>query len=331
VSGRALALGVLSLAAAIALLVALASHGAISSAAVLRALAAARPERVAVLGLLAAFLAFLSAERWRMIERRTAGAAPSHLRAFALTAVGVGLGQLLPVQLATAISRAIGARLLKPAASPRPVVVTFYEQAFDVGVALLLAGASAAYLLAARHVAWLVFAIPALVVGYAAAGFAATLLGWLFRAMAGRSRAGAWMGGLAEAELFCPQLARRLVLVSMVRFAVTALMAGVTSWATGLAIGLPELTIALPLVVLATAAPLTPAGLGVNEWTFAGALALQGTPLALAAQWALVNRVLVFAVSAAIGTLALPLLAVDAARHAAPATAPGVNPSAGRS
>jgi uncharacterized membrane protein YbhN (UPF0104 family) len=101
------------------------------------------------------------------------------------------------------------------------------------------------------------------------------------------------------------------MLISVLRFAVTAAMAGVTSWASGLPIGLPSLTIALPLVVLATAIPLTPAGLGVNEWTFVGVLSLLGAAAAVATQWALVNRILVFAVSVAIGVAGIPLLAAE--------------------
>jgi uncharacterized membrane protein YbhN (UPF0104 family) len=321
VSLRGLALAILSLVLAVALLVALARHAAIDGPSVIHVLARTRPERVLVLGALAGLLAFLSAERWRMIEARMREKAPpSHLRAFALTAAGVGLGQLLPLQISTSISRTLGARLLRPAASSRPVIVTLYEQSFDVGVALLLAAASGVYFISERRIPWLLAAGPCLLVGYLLAGRAAQVLGMVCAAAGRRGRLGAWMAGVADSELFCDALARRLMLVSVLRFCVTALMAGVTSWAAGLDVGLPQLAMSLPLVVLATAVPLTPSGLGVNEWTFASMLSLLGVAPAVAAQWALVNRILVLTVSTALGLLAIPLLAADS-RRGAPASA----------
>jgi len=312
--GRTLVLGAASLAAAALLLAGLVRFGSVDGAALATTLAHARPEGVLAIGLLAGLLAYLSAERWRMIERQAgAHAPPSRLRAFGLTAIGVALGQALPVQLATVVSRAIGSRALHPPASPRPVIVTLYEQGFDVAVALVLACDTGAYFALGRRVSWWLLAAPSLVVGLAAAGVVAHLLRRFCQAEAPRGRLRAWLAGLSEANLFAPRLARRLMLIAVVRFCLTALMAGLTSWTTGLAAPLDHLFIALPLVVVATAAPLTPAGLGINEWTYAAVLTWLGASIALATQWALVNRVLVFACSLVIGLSAVPALALDAA------------------
>jgi uncharacterized membrane protein YbhN (UPF0104 family) len=307
-SWRAIVIAAASLAFAVALLVLLARHAGIDLAALLRVLGRAKPVPLALLGLLAALLAALSAERWRMIERHTEHAPPPPARAFGLTAVGVGLGQFLPVQVSTALSRMIGARILKPGLSRRPIVVTLYEQAFDVGLALSLAPASLVSLALHGAVPWLLVAAPMVILAYVFAGAAAGSIGWLCAWAVRRGRGGAWLQGLTGADLFSARLARRLMLLSAARFAVTATMAGLTSWAAGLEVSLQQLVAVLPLVVLATAAPLTPAGLGVNEWTFAGGLALLGVSPTLAAQWALVNRLFVFAVSVVLGAAALVFL-----------------------
>jgi uncharacterized membrane protein YbhN (UPF0104 family) len=307
---------VLSLALAGVLLTVLALRGGVDLAGVAATVSHVRLAGFAVLAGLAAVLVFLSAERWRMIERQAGDhPPPSRLRAFGLTAVGVGFGQILPVQVSTVIGRALGTRLLRPPASRRPIVVTLYEQSFDVAVALLLAVASLIYLVE-RQIPWLATAGVLLVVGYFAAGWTAVGLDRLCKAGAARGRFGVWLAELSDAQLFARALARRLMLLSVLRFGVTVLMAGLTSWSAGLDVSLGSLAVAVPLVIVATAAPLTPAGLGVNEWTYASTLVLLGAPLALATQWALVNRVLVAAASVAIAVIAVPLLALDSLKSA---------------
>jgi uncharacterized membrane protein YbhN (UPF0104 family) len=49
----------------------------------------------------------------------------------------------------------------------------------------------------------------------------------------------------------------------------------------------------MPFVIIACVIVVTPAGLGVNELSYATTLHLFGTPLQVGAQWALANRFLV--------------------------------------
>jgi uncharacterized membrane protein YbhN (UPF0104 family) len=88
-------------------------------------------------------------------------------------------------------------------------------------------------------------------------------------------------------------LARRLVMLSVFRFLVVVLMSVETAEAIGMHIPLWQMAAAVPFVVIASVLALTPGGLGVNELTSVTALKMFGTPLAVGAQWALANRVLI--------------------------------------
>ena len=66
-----------------------------------------------------------------------------------------------------------------------------------------------------------------------------------------------------------------------------------TAEAIGEHIPIWHMAAAIPFVVVASVIALTPGGLGVNELTSAAALKAFGTPLAIGAQWALGNRVLI--------------------------------------
>src|SRR5689334_6595962 len=65
-----------------------------------RRLGAADPTWLAVALALTLLNGWFGALKWRACNRNAAGGPPSRLEAFALTAVGMGLGQILPSQIA---------------------------------------------------------------------------------------------------------------------------------------------------------------------------------------------------------------------------------------
>jgi len=97
---------------------------------------------------------------------------------------------------------------------------------------------------------------------------------------------------LEESGVLSARLARRLILLSALRFGVVVLMAGQTAAAVSAQIPLWKLAAAMPLVVLATALAITPGGIGVTELTYTGALKLFGTSTSIAASWSIANRIL---------------------------------------
>jgi uncharacterized membrane protein YbhN (UPF0104 family) len=113
------------------------------------------------------------------------------------------------------------------------------------------------------------------------------------RTIAPKNRVLRAFGSLEHSGLLDPGLARRLMALSIARFAVQVLMAAVTAEAIGVRIPLWHLAAAMPFVIIACVIVVTPGGLGVNELSYATTLRMFGTPLNVGAQWALSNRVLV--------------------------------------
>jgi uncharacterized membrane protein YbhN (UPF0104 family) len=103
-------------------------------------------------------------------------------------------------------------------------------------------------------------------------------------------------------------LARRLVVFSTLRFVTVVLMSTETAEAIGLHISIWQMAAAIPFVVFATVIAVTPGGIGPIELACAGALAVFGRPLAVGAQWALANRVLVTVSYIFVATVAAILL-----------------------
>ena len=109
---------------------------------------------------------------------------------------------------------------------------------------------------------------------------------------------------LQHSGLLNAGLARRLVMLSAIRFGVVVLMAGQTAEMVHANIPLWHMAAAVPFVVIATIIAVTPGGIGLNELTSVTALKLFGTPLAVAAQWSLANRFLVIASCFTVATCA---------------------------
>jgi hypothetical protein len=105
-------------------------------------------------------------------------------------------------------------------------------------------------------------------------------------------RALRFFSNLQNSGLMNPQLARRLVMYSVARFAVVVLMAGETAKAIGAFIPLWHMTAAIPFSCIANVIGLTPGGIGVNELTTSTALHFFGTSMTVATHWALANRLL---------------------------------------
>ena len=297
-------LGVASAALTIALIVVLIKVGKIDLRFTFKQLRSVSLISFTKLLLLNGLLVYLSTEKWRSIDaawRRSSDTVPSRTTAFAHTSAGLALGIVLPVQLAMSTARTFGThahgRALK-----RGTAGTLFEQSFDLLTVGFLAVASGmTRLYSGGGVMWALLAAAAMVLAMLAVGPFIRVIRWLAASCAARtaatqSRAGAFLRGLFELRhsgLFNAGLARRLVMLSALRFGVVVLMSIQTAEAIGVHIPLWQMAAAIPFVVLASVIALTPGGLGVNELTSVTALKMFGTPLAVGAEWALVNRVLI--------------------------------------
>ena len=265
------------------------------------------------LTILIAVNAFLSSQKWRLTDRvmrRTTDAGLSRFESFALTSMGTALGQVLPVQVSMPIVRTLGT-WIHGRALRRGTLGTFFEQAFDVMfVCFLMIASAGTHLLHGGPVMWSMIAVPAAVLAIVCAGTMLNLVrrltGWMQLDAANSSRWRQYAAQLNQSGLLEPGLGRKLMSLSAVRFLVLVLMAGETTAAIHAGLPLWHLAAAMPFAVLATAFGITPGGLGLTEFTYAGVLSAFGTPLAVTTQWALANRLLVSAGSIAIGVLQLP-------------------------
>jgi uncharacterized membrane protein YbhN (UPF0104 family) len=300
---------------AIALLVALLLRVNLDFAALGRLFAAVRAEYFAVIVFLVAASVFLASEKWRLVDVHLAQSSLPRSRAFYVTLTGLGqaCGQVLPTQLALVLSRSVGTWMTQGGGSRRSVVGTVLEQAFDLLAVLIFIVPSVVALVLGGFWSWVAVIGAAGVLAFV--GVAPVMRG--FGRLAGRLRplsaAGplssrgrlrhACLGIVTTLNAGDIALARRLLAISFVRFFVLCLMASATSRAGGFDVPDWHLAVALPVVVLATAFPLTPGGIGVNEWTFVTALVALGAPTETAVQWAVLNRVLVCAASLIVGAM----------------------------
>jgi uncharacterized membrane protein YbhN (UPF0104 family) len=313
VSRRSLVTTIASGVLALVLLIALIRIARVDLAQVLRLLADVRLLPFAALLILTSLHILLAGEKWRLVQRRIApGAELSRRLCFCFTAVGTAAGQILPMQVATALTRSLGSHLTTGSGAVRGALTTVFEQMFDI-VVVALCGLASIYCLWRGDTGWWAAAAgAALAVGFMLAGpalgAAAAGTRWL---AAAHMLVGDRLGGsierfartLAQSGLFDEALTRRLFVLSVLRFIVLWLMTVATMQAVALNVSSVQIAAALPLVVLATALAVTPGGIGVNEWTFAAALTAFGVDFETATQCALINRVLVAIASLTIGVL----------------------------
>jgi len=254
--------------------------------------------------LLNTLLVLISTGKWRSTDaalRRSSDSVQPRTRSFALTSAGLALGTFLPVQLAMSTARTLGT-YVHGSPIKRGTAGTLFEQSFDVLMAVFLAVASGfTWAWKGGGMMWTLSAV--IMTGFAllAVGPSVRLIRWLTATCAARTtvpkgRIGTLVRDFSDvlhSGLLNAGLARRLVVLSAARFVVIVLMSNQTAEAIGLHIPLWHMAAAIPFAVIASLIALTPGGLGINELTSAAALSFFGTPLAVGAQWALANRVLI--------------------------------------
>lgn len=266
------------------------------------------------LSLLMALSTYLSSRKWQLLDtviRRSTDRVQSQFSSFTLTALGVALGQVLPVQVAVSMTRTMGTWVFGSGLR-RGTLSTLIEQASDVLIVCLLAAASAGtFLLGGGALMWLgcaatmatlaVVAVPALL---------KTVRKLASNLTDNQSRAASWVRAVAAltgSGLVDARLARQLIGLSLLRFAVLVLMAGQTTRAIHASIPLWHLAAAMPIVVLSAALGFAPGGLGVTEFSYCAMLKLFGTTLSNATQWAFANRLLTCMSAFAIALVVTPL------------------------
>ena len=310
----------LSLAVAGLLLAHLAAHTGLDLAGAMRLIVGLDAVSLVEITVLLGFNSYLAGEKWRLLDRLFGPDEPSGMTRtayFAWTAVGVGLGQLLPAPLSLGLCRSLGSHLHQRGAI-RGAGLTVFEQLFDVIAAGLLGLASTAVVVTASgSLGWVLCTLAAALAGFAVC----SATGWIPLGVCGRLplaaalKLGLRVGGRDRSRLLQPTVTRRLVALSLLRFAVLVAIAATSAAAVPVDIPVWRLAAALPFAIIGNAVAVTPGGLGINEWAMSSALFAFGTPFGTAAQWAIANRILVAVAALAGAGVGLFLMAI---RHPRP-------------
>lgn len=252
----------------------------------------------------------LSTLKWRLIDKRLRGSGESVIpvtTSFAVTAIGVALGQILPVQVSVSLARTLGT-WANGRAVRRGTVGTLFEQGFDFLTVCFLGIATVGmFLLRGGAATWLILAIVVSGGAMATVTAATTFVG---RLRVNPKSVSWWTRILVQvksSQLLDPILSRQLIVLSLLRFVVLVLMAGETTKAIHSYVPLWHFACVMPFVVIASSLG-TPGGLGLNEFTYATLLSSMGSSLAFTTQWALANRVLTSVGTFIVAAIALLLL-----------------------
>lgn len=299
-----------SLVAGATLAVVLVRFAHISLATTVSALRQADGAALAGLLILNCILIYLSTEKWLSVDavlRRPGDSKPPKITAFFVTSMGMALGLLLPVQLGMTISRTLSTQFFGRALR-RGTGGTLVEQGFDLLIVIIFAAASLLTSLWHGHaLVWFLSALVLLMTGVAAVAPALRGIRTAMRGFGGRTqpanhrhmfcRAVAScrrrLTEMQESGLFGGRLVRRMFLLSVARFFALVGMASCAAQAVRIHVPLWQFCAAMPFATLANLLAITPGGIGVNELASVSALHIFGTPLSAAAQWALINRILV--------------------------------------
>jgi uncharacterized membrane protein YbhN (UPF0104 family) len=202
----------------------------------------------------------------------------------------------------------MGARAFEGRVWRDGVAATVFEQLFDVFVAGLLGSASVLVILSGGDAAaWALWSLMAIVAGLAFCTFAGRAAAGSFGRLASLAaripgeRVRILLASVAEPKLVASEIMFRLFALSILRFVVLVLIGAAISNALSLDLPLWHLAAAFPFAVLATALALTPAALGISEFTFSAVLVALGTPLEVAGQWVIATRILVLVAAGLLG------------------------------
>jgi uncharacterized membrane protein YbhN (UPF0104 family) len=322
---RTIVVSLFLLACGVGLVVYLALIAGVEANAVIKSLVEVDLLSFAILVVLTGLYTLCGAEKWRLIDavlRSDAKAALSRETTFALTGLGMVVGNLVPLQFGMALTRTLGTYVTRHKPIVRGTLGTFLEQGFDLLPVIVVACVSLSALrFQAPPLAWVSLAFAAVVATAMVSSGLLVRIRVLIRsterwpAAQGWPRTARWAGDLERSGLLDPQLARRLWTLSSFRFVLLILMAAASSSAANLDVPIGHLAGAMPFAVLAMALSPTPGGLGANELAIASMLNAFGTPFDLATQWAIVNRVLMIAASIVVGVAAVALAFVAGLRR----------------
>jgi uncharacterized membrane protein YbhN (UPF0104 family) len=227
----------------------------------------------------------LGAIKWHLI----AGVKPP--RRFFYTyypAQAMLIGQFLPPPVAIAVNRAAVMKFKQNATLKKGFLNALYDMGFDFLIALVLVPASLLQLL--YHFGfnvWLALGAVLLI---------ATTFGLM---QASKILPKSWRAKLEisenkKHELWAPRITGLLMLLSAARLVIVIVRQGLGAVALAVAIPFTVVAYVVPAATMSSLIVLTPANLGIAEWSWTYLLTLWGVPAAIGAFYGVSFRILVF-------------------------------------
>lgn len=252
----------------------------------------------------------LGAWKWQLISKQWYGTAPGLGFHFSQSAQTMLLAQFLPLSIATAAQRAAILKLKQQIPISCGIVHAIYDLGFELLVAILLVLPT---LLQLKYgfdfTVWLAsgLIITALCAILAWKSDALImLLAKLFLKSRFTEKFGEYIEGYKTHGLLAPHFMITILAISSTRFAVLILRLCVGATALGLLVPWDAIAYTTPLATLPGLLPLTPANIGISEWSWAYLLSLWGLPVATGALYAASFRVLTMAAQTFVAIIAYP-------------------------
>jgi uncharacterized membrane protein YbhN (UPF0104 family) len=254
----------------------------------------------------------LTATKWRLCTGPMIDARSFYGGYFPYTALSALSAQFLPQQVSTLVVRSAALRLHATLPFGKSAVTTLYDQLYDISIPILLTPVA---LLAVFH-----RLVPWYVIGFG--GFLLLAMGGIY-ALGGRYaftlafRTTKFLISRASNKIVPEDewayLGDRWLMVKMhalavLRFFNLWLRVFFVALAFNLDVGAGAILAAFPLVSLSFLIGLTPAGLGIAEWSWVGMLVLFGVAPSVAGSFALGTRALTFVAVVIINLFTTPLL-----------------------
>ncbi len=213
---------------------------------------------------------------------------------FFYTSLAAVASQILTVYAASIVVRSLATRFHHRLGLARGAASSGFEQFFDVAVLAVIALPTIALLAFGFGTGgWLALTALAAVVVWRLLDHTPRLIQRLKRALPGQ-RIARMLADPSVDKLSAPRLARQFFVLSLARYAVMFGRVAIICFAAGFTVDLSDLLTAFNAGQVSQLVALTPGNIGLFEWSWSGALAYRGLPIALALEMAILIRVATF-------------------------------------
>ena len=253
--------------------------------------------------LLTLAIMFCSQERWQILQAHYPSSSLFSRRStFMYTCVGASLAQIIPPHISTGLARSMGSWFEKRSRPLHSIAFTLIEQLFDLLISLVILVSCLLFLsgqiafsswIGLTVISTAVLLIPLVVISaktpYIGA-FIVDRVGTVIRLLPQQI-----VDTLPALSLPTGKVTAKLYGLSILRFIALVARATVISYSALAAFNWWEISTTVPVMQLSGLIPITPGSLGITEWAWSSVISALDIPLATAAQFALLHRIVALA------------------------------------